>query len=103
MTYTTQAWNTLHALTIITVTVVNTIAEMKVMSMINQIISFHKDLEKGQHVKIVTGLKDYKTYVNRTDVLKQDGEILQVFRANGAKIAINTNFIVMCCVVDVRL
>ena len=68
--------------------------------MINQIVEFHKNLNKGQTIKIITGLKDYVSYVNRTDILKQDGDVLLVFRANGAKVAINTNFVVMCCIVE---
>ena len=68
--------------------------------MINQIIAFHKDLQKGQTVKIITGLKDYVSYVNRTDILKQDGDILIVFRANGGKVAINCTFVVASCIVE---
>ena len=68
--------------------------------MINQILQFHIDLKKGQTVKIITSLKDYKTYINRTDIVKQDGDILLIFRANGAKVAINCQYIVSCCVVE---
>jgi hypothetical protein len=68
--------------------------------MINQIISFHKELKKGESVKILTGLKDYVTYINRTDILKQDGNILIILRANGGRVAINTDFVISCCIIE---
>ena len=68
--------------------------------MINQIIKFHKELKKGESVKIITGLKDYTSYVNRTDLIKQDGDVLEIYRANGAKVAINCQFVVGCCVIE---
>ena len=68
--------------------------------MINQIIKFHKELQKGETVKIITSLPDYKTYINRTDVLKQEKDILLILRANGAKVAINCQYIVSCCVIE---
>ena len=68
--------------------------------MINQILQFHTDLKKGETVKIITSLPDYKTYINRTDVLKQDGDILIILRANGARVAINSHYIVSCCIIQ---
>ena len=67
--------------------------------MINNITKFHKELKKGESVKIITALPEYNTYINRTDVIKTDGDILLIFRANGAKVAINTNYIVSICVI----
>lgn len=67
--------------------------------MINSIIKFHGELEQGETVKIITCLKGYETYVNRTDLLKESGDILEIYRANGAKVAINTAFIISCCVI----
>lgn len=71
--------------------------------MINQIHQFHSELEKGQYVKIITSLDNYVTYVNRTDIIKANGHILKIFRANGAKVAINCQYVVACCVVKERL
>lgn len=68
--------------------------------MINQITNFHSNLEKGETIKVMTVLPEYVTYINRTDLIKVGGnDVLLVFRANGAKVAINTNHVVMCCVV----
>ena len=66
----------------------------------NDIIGFHKDLQKGQTVKIMTALTSYETYVNRTDVLKDMNGRLIIMRANGAKIVINPDYIVAACVVE---
>lgn len=67
--------------------------------MIDSIVKFHSNLNKGECVKIITGLKGYETYVDRTDLLKENGDILEIYRSNGAKVAINTNFIISCCVI----
>ena len=68
--------------------------------MINQIIKFHSDLNKGESIKIITCLDNYVTYINRTDLIKKaNDDVLLIFRANDAKVAINTNYIVSCCVV----
>ena len=68
--------------------------------MINHIINLHKELPKGKYVKIITSNPNYTTKVDRTDVLKADGDVLRVFRANSAQVAINCNFVVMCCIVE---
>ena len=68
--------------------------------MIEQIIDFHKSLKKGQYVKIVTGRTDYDTKVDRTDVISQEVDTLVINRANGARVALNTNFVVMACIVE---
>ena len=76
----------------------NMTAEM--MIVINQIINFHVGLEKGESIKVITTLDNYTTYINRTDLIKKvNDDVLCVFRANDAKVAINTNYIVSCCVV----
>ena len=67
--------------------------------MINQILKFHSDLEKGECVKLITQLHNYTSYINRTDLLRNEDNILLIFRANGAKVAINTDKIISCCVV----
>lgn len=67
--------------------------------MINSILKFHSDLEKGQAVKII--LTTYETYINRTDLLKKQSEnIIWVLRANGGKVAINTDYIISCCTIE---
>ena len=68
--------------------------------MITQIVKFHQELEKGQSVKIITTISDYQSYVNRTDLLRIEGRKLLIFRANGAKVALNNRYIVACCVVE---
>jgi hypothetical protein len=68
--------------------------------MITQIIKFHQELKKGESVKIITILSDYETYVNKTDLLKIENRKLLIFRANGAKVALNNKYIVACCVVE---
>ena len=68
--------------------------------MINSILKFHSDLEKGQQVKIIA-VDDYTTYINRTDLLKKETDnIVWVLRANGGKIAINTDYIISCCTIE---
>ena len=68
--------------------------------MITQIIKFHQELKKGESVKIITLLPGYETYVNRTDLLKIENRKLLIFRANGAKVALNNRYIISCCVVE---
>ena len=68
--------------------------------MIDIIVKFHENLTKGETIKIITALDNYTTYLNRTDLIKANGEILEVYRANGAKIAINTQYIVSVCVIE---
>ena len=70
------------------------------MSMINKIQEFHLGLKKGQTVKIITALDNYVTYVNRTDVLKDDDGLLLILRANGAKVILNCDYVVAACVVE---
>jgi hypothetical protein len=70
-------------------------------NMINVIIELHKDLVKGHYVKIVTSLKDTIYYIDKTDLLKQDGDILKVYRANGKTFAVNCQFVVACCITEV--
>ena len=78
---------------------VGSTAEM--MIMINQIIKFHADLEKGESVKLIMAKDDYSTFIGRTDLIKKVNEdTLCVFRANGAKVALNSNYIVACCVIE---
>jgi hypothetical protein len=68
--------------------------------MINQLIKFHSELQKGESIKVITTLDNYTTYINRTDLIKKvNDDVLCIFRANDAKVAINTNYIVSCCVV----
>lgn len=67
--------------------------------MINQIIKFHADLEKGECVKIIEAFGG-RTYVNRTDLIKKANDnVLLILRANGSKVAVNVNYIVVCCVI----
>ena len=68
--------------------------------MINQIITFHKTLKKGETVKIITTLDNYSTYVNRTDVLQKLDGILLISRANGARVVINPEYIIAACVIE---
>ena len=68
--------------------------------MITQIIKFKKKKKKGESVKIITLLPGYETYVNRTDLLKIENRKLLIFRANGAKVALNNRYIISCCVVE---
>jgi hypothetical protein len=68
--------------------------------MINQLIKFHSELQKGESIKVITTLDNYTTYINRTDLIKKvNDDVLCVFRANDAKVALNCNYIVSCCVV----
>ena len=67
--------------------------------MINQITKFHKELKKGESVKIMFH-NDFETYINRTDLIKQEGKILLIFRANGARVAYNTDYVVQACIVE---
>jgi methyl coenzyme M reductase subunit D len=68
--------------------------------MINQIQEFHLTLKKGQYVKIVTTVPDYVTKVDRTDVLKDiDGKLL-ILRANGARVILNCDYVVMACIIE---
>ena len=69
--------------------------------MINQLIKFHTDLEKGQTIKVITALKEYETYISRTDIIRKcNDSLLLILRANGAKVAINTDYIISCCVIE---
>ena len=68
--------------------------------MIDQIQKFHLELKKGQYVKIVTAVPDYITRVDRTDVLKDvDGKLL-ILRANGARVILNPDYVVMACIIE---
>ena len=68
--------------------------------MINQVIKFHQELEKGQSIKVITALDDYSTFINRTDIIRKcNDSLLLILRANGAKVAINTDYIISCCVI----
>lgn len=74
---------------------------VEMMIMINQIIKFHADLKKGESVKLIMARDDYSTFIGRTDLIKKVNEdTLCVFRANGAKVALNSNYIVACCVIE---
>lgn len=91
--------STLNVLMTTSVKPVGSTAEM--MIMINQIIKFHADLEKGESVKLIMARDDYSTFIGRTDLIKKVNEdTLCVFRANGAKVALNSNYIVACCVIE---
>ena len=68
--------------------------------MIEQIIDFHKSLKKGQYVKIMSARPEYDTKVDRTDVISQELDVLVINRANGARVALNTNFVIMACIVE---
>lgn len=67
--------------------------------MIKHIVKFHQELNKGESIKIITALDNYTTYINRTDLIKPSGNVLEVYRANGAKVAINTQYVVSICVI----
>lgn len=67
--------------------------------MIKHIVKFHQELGKGESIKIITALDNYTTYINRTDLIKPSGNVLEVYRANGAKVAINTQHVVSICVI----
>lgn len=73
---------------------------VELMIMINQIIKFHSDLNKGETIKVITSLQGYTTYISRTDLLKKvNNDVLCIFRANDAKVALNCNYVVSCCVI----
>lgn len=67
--------------------------------MINHIVELHTNLQKGTSVKIKV-VEGYTTYINRTDVIRTNGGILEIYRANGAVVYINTAYVIMCCVVE---
>jgi hypothetical protein len=67
--------------------------------MINAILDQHSKLKKGQTVKICN-LEEYTHYINRTDLVKSNGDVLLVYRANGAIVAINTKYTIMSCVIE---
>lgn len=78
----------------------NVVGIVEMMIMINQIIKFHSDLNKGEAIKVITSLQGYTTYISRTDLLKKvNDEVLCIFRANDAKVALNCNYVVSCCVI----
>ena len=69
--------------------------------MINQVIKFHQELEKGQAIKVLTCLDNYQTFISRSDIIRKcNDNLLLILRANGAKVAINTDYIVSCCVIE---
>jgi hypothetical protein len=63
-------------------------------------MKFHSELKKGESVKIITALPAYETYVNRTDLLKIENGVLLIFRANGARVALNNRYIVSRCIIQ---
>ena len=69
--------------------------------MIDRITKFHQELNKGESVKIITTLDNYTTYINKTDVIKADRTdgVLEIYRANDAKVALNVDYVVSCCVI----
>lgn len=78
----------------------NAVGIVEMMIMINQIIKFHSDLNKGEAIKVITSLQGYTTYISRTDLLKKvNNDVLCIFRADDGKIALNCKYIVSCCVV----
>lgn len=90
--------STLNVLTITNVKPVGSTVEM--MIVINQIIKFHSELQKGEVIKVITALDSYSTYISRADLIKKvNNNVLCVFKANGAKVAINTDYIISCCVI----
>lgn len=68
--------------------------------MLIHIEELHSKLKKGETIKIVTSLENYVTYINRTDVIRIDENVLEIYRANGATVCINPQYIVMCCVIE---
>ena len=80
--------------------VMNVVGIVELMIVINQIIKFHSGLEKGEAIKVITALDNYVTYISRIDLLKKvNNDVLCIFRANDAKVALNCNYVVSCCVI----
>ena len=95
---TSSAMTTSNVHTTMNVMAANMTAEM--MIVINQIIKFHSELQKGESIKVITTLDNYTTYINRTDLIKKvNDDVLCIFRANDAKVALNCNYVVSCSVV----
>ena len=95
---TSSAMTTSNAHTTMNAMAANMTAEM--MIVINQIIKFHSELQKGESIKVITTLDNYTTYINRTDLIKKvNDDVLCIFRANDAKVALNCNYVVSCSVV----
>ena len=71
--------------------------------MIYQILELHKNLKKGESVKIIA-LGDYSTYLSKSDVLKptQEAQVLKIIGTNGRHVAINCNHIIVACVIQDR-
>ena len=68
--------------------------------MIQHISDLHSTLDKGATIKVVTTLPNYVSYINRTDIIRTVDGVLEVYRANGAIVIINPQYIVMCCVIE---
>lgn len=71
--------------------------------MIYQILELHKNLKKGECVKIIA-LGDYSTYINKSDILKptQEAQVLKIVGVNGRHVALNCNHVIVACVISER-
>ena len=67
--------------------------------MIDRIEDLHSKLQKGESIKILTSLPEYTTYISRTDLIRIDDNVLEIYRANDSIVFINTDHIVMCCLI----
>lgn len=68
--------------------------------MITAIQEMFHDLKKGEAIKVVCP-EDYAPFIDRTDLIKPlNDTVLMVYRANGRKVAINTNTVIMSCIVE---
>ena len=68
--------------------------------MINQVLAFHRNLEKGECVKVITTIPDYCPVFDKTDILTEadDDNVLLVLRANGRNFVLNCDYVVAVCV-----
>ena len=61
--------------------------------MINQVLAFHRNLEKGECVKVITTIPDYCPVFDKTDILTEadDDNVLLV---------LNCDYVVAVCVTN---
>ena len=87
--------------TVLSTSNVMTVSGTVVRIMINQILAFHRNLEKGKAVKVITTLPDFTPCFDKTDILTEVGDnTLLSLRANGNNFVLNCDYVVGICIVD---
>lgn len=79
----------------------NAVGIAGMMIMINQILAFHRNLEKGKAVKVMTTLPDFTPCFDKTDILTDVGDnTLLSLRASGNNFVLNCDYVVGICIVN---